>query len=263
MSRDWTASDGGTRGGPLCAVQRPITADGTLPTEQLVRQLASRKCNDCQMWAAPVRTAINTNTSKKYLKKDCASTSCYQLTQPSVRTFGNFMSISLREWPWYLLFSLSLYTYLCITYDPYLLLFVPLYGFIVWSRNSHITDFNSCKQEYVLIQEVKFLGPLYTSFFLNYSQQTILGKGRKCKTPPGSRDSKVWNCRKTRCSIQTSKKKHFLHAQLPSPTAAFTHCLLRQVCVLKTAQELPSKKAASLDFIQAFLLLWTCTVCLK
>lgn len=49
MSRDRTASDGGTRGGPLCSVHRPITADETLPTEQLVRQRASCKCNDCQM----------------------------------------------------------------------------------------------------------------------------------------------------------------------------------------------------------------------
>lgn len=56
MSRDRTASDGGTWGGPLCAVHRPITADETLPTEQLVQQLASCKCNDSN-----VRTAINTN----------------------------------------------------------------------------------------------------------------------------------------------------------------------------------------------------------
>lgn len=61
MSRDWTASDGGTRRGPLCSVHRPITADETLPTEQLVRQRASCKCNDCQMWVVPVRTAININ----------------------------------------------------------------------------------------------------------------------------------------------------------------------------------------------------------
>lgn len=44
MSRDWTASDGATRGGPLRAVQRPITADETLLAEQLVRQLAGCKC---------------------------------------------------------------------------------------------------------------------------------------------------------------------------------------------------------------------------
>lgn len=99
MSQERTASDGGTQGGPLCTVQRPITADGTLPTEQLVWQLASCKCNDCQMWAAPVRTAINTNTSKEK-KLLC------KFTQPAVSTFGNFMSTSLREWLWYLLFSL-------------------------------------------------------------------------------------------------------------------------------------------------------------
>lgn len=50
------SSDGGSRRGPLCGVHWPITADETLPTEQLQQQLASCKCND-----SGVRTAINTN----------------------------------------------------------------------------------------------------------------------------------------------------------------------------------------------------------
>lgn len=49
MSWDRAAIDGGSQGGPLCTVHQPITADETLPTEQLARQLASCKCNDCQM----------------------------------------------------------------------------------------------------------------------------------------------------------------------------------------------------------------------
>lgn len=50
VSQDRTASDGGVLGGgPLLAVHRPITADETLPTKQLARQLASCRCNDCQM----------------------------------------------------------------------------------------------------------------------------------------------------------------------------------------------------------------------
>lgn len=44
MSRDWTASDGATWGGPLRAVQRPITADETLLAEQLAQQLAGCEC---------------------------------------------------------------------------------------------------------------------------------------------------------------------------------------------------------------------------
>lgn len=67
-ARTGQAGDGSTRGGPLSAAHRPITADETLPTEQLVQQLASCKCNDSN-----VRTAINTNNSGGKKIKKCAS----------------------------------------------------------------------------------------------------------------------------------------------------------------------------------------------
>lgn len=50
-------------GGLLHSVHQPITADETLPTEQLVLQLASCKCNDSY-----VGRAINTELTKKSYK---------------------------------------------------------------------------------------------------------------------------------------------------------------------------------------------------
>lgn len=44
-SRDWTASDGATDGGPLRPAHQPITADETLRVEQLVQQHTICMCN--------------------------------------------------------------------------------------------------------------------------------------------------------------------------------------------------------------------------
>lgn len=72
-------------GGRLHSVHQPITADETLPTEQLELQLASCKCN-----YSYVRRAINTKPEKKKrLKRSCeAYITSYNFLQPLFELFS-------------------------------------------------------------------------------------------------------------------------------------------------------------------------------